>query len=227
MWQAEIRVDLDAIRHNVTRLCAATTAEVMAVVKGDGYGHGMLPVARAALAAGATWLGGCTLTEALELRAAGIDAPVLAWLLAPGLPLRDAVRRDVDLSAAGVPLLDEIVGAAREAGRAARVHLKIDTGLGRGGAAPGDWVPLLEAAAKAQANGAIEVVGVWSHLARSDEPGHPTNDRAAGRLPRRAGGGRAARAAAPLSAHGQLGGHPDPPRRPTSTWSGRASPCTA
>jgi alanine racemase len=175
MWQAEIRVDLDAIAHNVTRLCAATTAEVMAVVKGDGYGHGMLPVARAALSAGATWLGGCTLTEALALRAAGIDAPVLAWLLAPGLPLREAVRRDVDLSAAGVPLLDEIVGAAREAGRVARVHLKIDTGLGRGGAAPGDWVPLLEAAAKAQANGAIEVVGVWSHLARSDEPGHPTN----------------------------------------------------
>src|SRR3954451_7253766 len=88
-WQAEVRVDLDAIRHNVGRLRSATTAEVMAVVKGDGYGHGMIPAARAALDAGATWLGACTLGEALALRAAGITVPVLAWLLSPGLPLHD------------------------------------------------------------------------------------------------------------------------------------------
>jgi alanine racemase len=175
MWQAEIRIDLDAIRHNITRLRAATSAEVMAVVKGDGYGHGMVPVARAALDAGATWLGGCTLTEALALRAAGVDAPVLAWLIAPGMPLRDGIERDVDLSAAGLPLLEEIVAAARAAGRAAKVHLKIDTGLHRGGATPADWLALVEAAAKAQAGGAIEVVGVWSHLARADEPEHPAN----------------------------------------------------
>src|SRR5216110_2092972 len=98
MQQSEIRVDLDAIRHNVTLLRAGTTAEVMAVVKADGYGHGMVPVARAALDAGATWLGVCTLDEALALRAAGITAPVLAWLLAPGLPLHQAVERDIDLS---------------------------------------------------------------------------------------------------------------------------------
>src|SRR5256884_6958552 len=138
MQQAEIRVDLDAIRHNVAALRAATTAEVMTVVKADGYGHGMVPVARAALDAGATWLGVCTLDEALALRAAGITAPVLAWLLVPGLPLHQGVAAGVDLSAASTGLLAELVAAARTAGRAARVHLKIDTGLNRGGAQPGD-----------------------------------------------------------------------------------------
>src|SRR6266542_1248317 len=109
MWQAQVRVDLDAIRHNVASLCAKTDAQVMAVVKADGYGHGMLPVARAALAAGARWLGVCTLEEALELRAAGISAPILAWLLAPGLPLHHGVAADIDLSAASRQVLRELV----------------------------------------------------------------------------------------------------------------------
>lgn len=176
MWQAEVRVDLDAIRHNVARLAASTTAEVMAVVKGDGYGHGMVPVARAALEAGATWLGACTLDEALVLRRAGITAPVLAWLLAPGLPLAEAVAAGIDLSGGSTALLDEIIAASELAKRPARVHLKVDTGLGRGGCARSEWPRLVETAVKAQADGAIEVVGVWSHLARADEVGHPAND---------------------------------------------------
>src|SRR5439155_3691704 len=176
MWQAEIRVDLDAIRHNVARLRSGTTAEVMTVVKGDGYGHGMVPVARAALDAGATWLGVCTLEEALALRAAGITAPVLAWLLVPGLPLHRGVEAGVDLSAATPGLLAELVAAARAVGRTARVHLKIDTGLNRGGAKPADWAALVEAAAKAQADGWLEVVGAWSHFASADAPGDATVD---------------------------------------------------
>jgi alanine racemase len=176
MHNAEIRVDLDAIRANVARLKAGTTAEVMAVVKADGYGHGMVPCARAALAGGATWLGVTTLDEALALRAAGITAPVLAWLLTPGLPLADAVAADVDLSAADRTRLAEVVAAARETGRCARVHLKIDTGLGRGGAARADWPGLVEAAAKAAADGDLDVVGVWSHLANSDVPDHASID---------------------------------------------------
>src|SRR5258708_4280832 len=112
MWQAEARVDLDAIRANAARLAAATTAQVMAVVKGDGYGHGAVPSARAALAGGATWLGVCTLGEALELRAAGITAPILAWLIAPGVPLLEAVTEDVDLNAASPEQLAEVVTAA-------------------------------------------------------------------------------------------------------------------
>jgi alanine racemase len=176
MWQAEVRVDLDAIRDNVARLRAGTTAELMAVVKGDGYGHGMVPAARAALDAGATWLGGCTLDEALGLRAAGITAPVLAWLLSPGLPLHRGVTADVDLSAATVAGVAELVEAARQAGRPVRVHLKVDTGLARGGAVATEWPALFEVAAKAQADGSIEVVGLWSHFACADEPGHPSID---------------------------------------------------
>lgn len=177
MWQAEVRVDLDAIRHNVARLReAAPDAELMAVVKADGYGHGMLPVARAALQAGATQLGVCTLEEALTLRRDGVTAPVVAWLLSPGLPLHAGVAADVQLGAASIAQLDEIVVGATTAGAPARVHLKIDTGLGRGGATPDDWPALVEAAAKAQANGTVEVTGVWSHLAYADAPTHPTID---------------------------------------------------
>ena len=176
MWQAEVRVDLDAIRDNVATLRALTTAEVMAVVKADGYGHGMLPVARAALAGGATWLGACTLGEALELRRGGITAPVLAWLLSPGMPLHEGVAADVDLNAADLAQLGELLAAARLAGRPARVHLKLDTGLARGGSTREAWPALLEAAAKAQADGEIEVVGVWSHFANADSPGHESID---------------------------------------------------
>jgi alanine racemase len=170
MWQGEVRVDLNAIRDNVARLRAATAAEVMAVVKADGYGHGMVPAARAALAGGATWLGACTLGEALDLRTAGIAAPVLAWLLPRGLPLHEGVSAGIDLSAADPALLAEIVAAAGRAGRPARVHLKLDTGLSRGGAVAADWPTLVEDAAKAQADGDIELVGVWSHLACADAP---------------------------------------------------------
>ncbi|MGC5028860.1 alanine racemase [Micromonospora sp. DT229] len=177
MWQAEVRVDLDAIRENVSRLCAGTSAELMAVVKADGYGHGMVPAAHAALDAGAAWLGVCTLDEALALRAAGIEAPVLAWLLVPGLPLHTGIAAEVDLGVASLPQLEEMTEASRQARRPARVHLKIDTGLSRGGAILDDWPALLDAAAKAQADGLVEVVGVWSHFVYADMPGHPTTDR--------------------------------------------------
>jgi alanine racemase len=176
MWQAEVRIDLDAIRDNVALMRAGTTAEVMAVVKGDGYGHGMIPSARAALAGGATWLGVATLEEGLALRRAGIEAPVLSWLHSPGLPLHEGVAADIDISAGSRELLGEIVAGARRAGRTARVHLKLDTGLSRGGATPAEWPALLEAAAKAQAEGDIDVIGVWSHFVYADEPGHSTID---------------------------------------------------
>src|SRR5688500_12668583 len=177
MWQAEVQVDLDAIRENVTRLRSATSAELMAVVKSDGYGHGMLPAARAALDAGASWLGVCTLDEALTLRRAGVTVPVLAWLLAPGLALHEAVRADIDLGTASIDQLGEMIEAGRQVGRSARIHLKIDTGLSRGGATPFDWPALVEAAAKAEADGVVEVVGLWSHFVYADAPGHPTIDR--------------------------------------------------
>ncbi len=169
------RVDLGAIRSNVAALRAATSAEVLAVVKADGYGHGLLPSARAAVAGGATWLGTALLDEALALRAAGITAPrVLAWLIGPGEAWADALAADVDLSVNAGWALDEVVAAARQTGTTARLHLKVDSGLGRGGAALADWADLVEAARKAEAEGVVRVVGLWSHLAYADAPGHPT-----------------------------------------------------
>ncbi len=172
---AEVRIDLGAIRSNVGVLREhARSAEVMAVVKADAYGHGLLPVARAARAGGATWLGTAVLAEALALRTGGDTGRLLAWLAAPGERWADAVVAGVDVAAYAPWAMDEIAAAARSVARPARVHLKVDTGLGRGGAVPADWPDLVDAAAKAQAAGEVEVVGVWSHLAWADAPGHPT-----------------------------------------------------
>ncbi|MBO0827889.1 MAG: alanine racemase [Streptosporangiales bacterium] len=172
---AEARIDLDAVRDNVAALRGrAAPAALMAVVKADGYGHGMVPAARAALAGGAHQLGVAHIAEALALRAAGLRAPVLAWLTTPGDRYADAVAADVELSAGAGWALDEIAHAARTTGRAAAVHLKADTGLSRGGATPAEWPDLVAAAAKYEADGVVQVVGVWSHLARADEPGHPS-----------------------------------------------------
>ncbi|HET7531333.1 MAG TPA: alanine racemase [Mycobacteriales bacterium] len=168
-------VDLDAIRENVAALRGrAGTAQVMAVVKADGYGHGMLPVARASVEAGAEWLGVAFVEEALALRRAGLQVPVLAWLVGPGEDVVGAAEAGVDISVSAGWGLDEAAAAASVTGRATRVHLKVDTGLGRAGATEPEWPAMVDAAAKQVAEGAVEVVGVWSHLAYADAPGHPT-----------------------------------------------------
>ena len=174
-YPARAVVDLDAIRHNMRVLAGhAGSAESMAIVKADAYGHGLLPVAQAALDGGATWLGTAQLTEALALRSAGITAPILSWLYAPGAPLDRAVAADIDVSVAAPWALAEVVAAARAAGRPARVHVEVDTGLGRSGVFISELPDLLATAVRAQAAGEIAVVGVWSHLARADEVGHPS-----------------------------------------------------
>ena len=171
-------VDLDAIRNNVAELRQrAGAADVMAVVKADGYGHGMLPSAKAAVEAGASWLGVAFIDEALELRAAGVDVPILAWLLDEQADVASAVAADVDLSVSAEWSLAAVAAAAQASGRVARIHLKADTGLARGGASGADWPALVEAAAKQQADGLVDVVGIWSHLAHADAPQHPTIDR--------------------------------------------------
>ncbi len=181
--RVEALIDLAAVRHNVATLAAAApSAQVMAVVKADGYGHGAEPVARAALAAGAGWLGVCTIEEALDLRAAGITAPMLSWLHLPDDDFAVAVAAGVDLSVASRAHLAGVLAGARIAGRPARLHLKIDTGLSRNGASPADWADLLDDAAKAAADGICEVDAVWSHLANAGAPHHPTLDRQAERL---------------------------------------------
>lgn len=168
-------VDLAAIRGNVARLREyAATAEVMAVIKADAYGHGLVPVARAAREAGASWLGVAQLAEGLALRAAGDTGRVLAWLYGPGAPLADCIRADVDLSVAAPWALAEVQEAAAAVGRPARIHLKIDTGMGRNGQFLPAWTAVLHDAVAAQGEGLVEVVGVFSHLARADEVDHPS-----------------------------------------------------
>jgi alanine racemase len=175
--RAEIVVDLDAVRRNVATLRERVApARMMTVVKADGYGHGMVEVARAAREAGSEWLGVAVLEEALALRAAGDTGRVLCWLAVPGENYRSAVEADVDVTAYSVEQLGEIAAAARAAGQPARVQLKIDTGLSRGGSTMEAWPDLVRTAAKLEADGVVRVTGVWSHLACSDEPDHPAND---------------------------------------------------
>ncbi|TGJ95312.1 hypothetical protein DLJ96_15480, partial [Actinotalea fermentans ATCC 43279 = JCM 9966 = DSM 3133] len=177
-YPARAVIDLGAIRSNVEALASrAGTAQVMAVVKADAYGHGLLPSARAALAGGATWLGTAQVSEALALRAAGIgpdQARILTWLYAPGAPLRALVEAEIDVSVASLWAVEEVADAARAAGRPARVHLKIDTGLGRNGIMPDQLPAALDAALRAESEGVLSVVGIWSHFAFADEPEHPT-----------------------------------------------------
>ncbi|MEV3884597.1 alanine racemase [Streptomyces griseoincarnatus] len=177
--RARAVIDLAAVRANVRTLRErAPRAALMAVVKADGYGHGAAPCARAAVEAGATWLGAATPQEALALREPGSGVPadvrVMCWLWTPGGPWREAVKADIDVSVSGFWALDEVVAAARAAGRPARVQLKADTGLGRGGCQPADWAELVAGALRAEAEGLLKVTGLWSHFACADEPGHPS-----------------------------------------------------
>ena len=181
--RTQARIDLGAVRDNVAALVAraAGGAQVMAVVKADGYGHGLLPCARAAVQGGASWLGVAFLEEALALRSDGIDVPVLAWLMVPEEDLSPAVAAGVDLSVDDLAQLDRVLAAARATGTTARVQLKVDTGLSRGGATVRDWPDVCAAAAKAEAGGEVSVTGVWSHFAFADGgPDHPVNGAQAG-----------------------------------------------
>jgi alanine racemase len=176
MLRSEALVDLAAITANVETLRAGTTADVMAVVKADGYGHGLIPSARAAVRGGASWLGVAVLDEALHLRTAGFTEPVLAWLWSPqdAAQLRAALAANIDISVSSMAQLDLVVTTAAELGVAARAHFKIDTGLSRNGATAQDWPELMTAAAKAKATGVIETTAIWSHFVYADSPGHPT-----------------------------------------------------
>jgi alanine racemase len=172
--RAEVVVDLDAIAANTAVLRERVARPLMAVVKADGYGHGLVPAARAVLAGGADALGVAVLEEALALRAAGVTAPLLAWLHGPGEDYAAALAADVEVSVNAEWALAELVDAARATGRTARVHLFADTGLSREGATPAAWPGLVAAAARAQADGEVAVVGLWSHMAYADAPTHPT-----------------------------------------------------
>jgi alanine racemase len=165
--QAEARIDLDRIKANIKHLKEVSGAPVMAVVKADAYGHGLLPVAQAALDAGASMLGVALLEEAITLRKAGITAPILAWLVPPGSDFKLAVDNQIELAASSIIALEQI--GAVKSGNRPRVHLEVDTGMTRGGFL-NEWGKL---DAHHVAN--IDIVGIFSHFARADEPDEQQN----------------------------------------------------
>jgi alanine racemase len=170
-YRAYAEIDLSAITSNVASIKASTSAEVLAVVKADAYGHGLVPVAQTALAAGASWLGVALLEEAIALRKAGIDAKTIAWLTPPGDDFVNAIKHDIDLSVSSIALLKEILAAGITAGRAPRIHIEVDTGMRRGGFLD-EWNLFLEELAKNLDK--LQVIGLWTHFARADEPDEPT-----------------------------------------------------
>jgi alanine racemase len=166
--RAEARIDLDRIKSNIRFLKEVSGIPVMAVVKADAYGHGLVPVARAALEAGASSLGVALLEEAITLREAGITAPILAWLVPPGSDFKSAVDKKIDLAASSIIGLEQI--SAVKSNNRPRVHLEVDTGMTRGGFL-GEWGKL---DAHHVAN--IDIVGIFSHFARADEPEQKQNE---------------------------------------------------
>ena len=166
--RAEAIVDLSAIKHNVELLKKTAGTKLLAVVKADAYGHGLVPVAKAALSAGADYLGVALLEEAIALREAGIDAPILAWLVQPGSDFKKAIDLDIELAAASLAALAEI--SAASADKKAKVHLEVDTGMTRGGFLA-EWDQI-----SAEHLKNVEIVGIFSHFARADEPGEKQNE---------------------------------------------------
>ena len=165
----EARVDLSAISANVELLRGRIGAEhTMAVVKAGGYGHGAVPSARAAIEGGANWLGVVEIAEALALRAAGIDAPILTWLHAPDADFALAIDAGIDIGIGSLAQLDKAAAAASRAAPAL-VHIKVDTGLGRGGVPLAECEALFAVAAAHERGGALRVRGLFSHLANAGD----------------------------------------------------------
>ena len=174
--RAEVLIDLGAIRENIKYLMGKSGKPALAVVKADGYGHGLLPVAKSALSAGASWLGVALLEEARALRQGGISAPIIAWLTPVTDDFASAINEDIDIAIPSLAHLEAITEAARSLGQCARVHLEVDTGMSRGGAL-NEWSELVRSAKTYQDSGLIKVMGIWSHFARADEAGHEFNNK--------------------------------------------------
>ena len=171
----EIVVDLDALRHNIAALSARVApAEVMVVVKNDAYGHGLLEVATTSVEAGVSWIGALDVPTGLELRRNGITPPtrIFAWLIDPEEDLAPAIAAGIDLGISTVPQLETVsasTGAASSDAGAARIHLKIDTGLHRNGATAKDWPQLVKRALELERQGVVEVVAIWTHIAEASD----------------------------------------------------------
>ena len=169
MSRACAEINLSAISQNLKSIKSRTSADVLAVVKADAYGHGLIPVSRALEDAGANWFGTALLEEAINLRNAGILKPIISWLTPLGEDFKSAIDLNIDLGIPSVDLLNEVIKAASLSGKTARIHLEIDTGMSRGGVLS-EWEQLIKSALVAINLKQVKVVGIWSHFARADEP---------------------------------------------------------
>ena len=170
--RAEVHVDLGAIASNIKKIRGNTEAEVLAVVKANAYGHGLIPVANCALESGATWLGVALLEEAFALREAGISEPLIAWLTPLGEDFSRAIELNIDLSLASIDHARAIESAGKSLGKKPRVHIEFDSGMGRGGFTEEDFTEFLEVANTFE----LDYIGFWTHFARADEPERPETD---------------------------------------------------
>lgn len=167
-------IDLEQISVNAQAIIERTNVALMAVVKADAYGHGLVPSAKAALSGGATWLGTALVDEAVKLRDGGVTAPILAWLTPPTEDFARALEFTVDLSVSSLDQLEAIMNASNQTGVKPRLHLKVDTGMTRSGALD-EFPTLVSALGELIDEEKIELVGTWSHLACADDPHHPLN----------------------------------------------------
>ena len=174
MSRASAEINLSAIADNLKLIKNKTNAQVLAVVKADAYGHGLLPVARAAQDAGADWLGTALLEEALALRSGGITKPIIAWLTPMGEDFKAALLANIDLSISSIELLNEIVLAGKSVNKVPNIHIEVDTGMSRGGVGD-DWDNFVIQVVNSVKANQIKVIGIWSHFARADEPDEGMN----------------------------------------------------
>jgi len=166
-----LEIDLGAIRQNVQQLCDISRTQVMAVVKADGYGHGALAVAKAATEAGATWCGVARLDEALNLRREGINKRLLVLGYTPPDRIPDAIANNVALTVYDPQVAAEYAAKSTATGEAVRIHVKVDTGMGRLGMLPPDALDFVRQVHESEG---LEIEGFFTHLARADEPSADT-----------------------------------------------------
>lgn len=158
----EVIIDLRALKENFKYIKTKAEVPVLAIVKADAYGHGLIPCAKAASEAGADYLGTALLEEAIAIREAGIKTPLLAWLNPPGLDFAKAVSLNIEIGVSSLAVFDEVNQIP-----GAKIHLKVETGMGRNGFS-NEWPELLT-------RDLSKVVGVMMHFARADEPEQAQN----------------------------------------------------
>ena len=169
MSRAVAEINLNAIESNLKFIKGKTNAQLLAVVKADAYGHGLIPISKSAIEAGANWLGTALLEEAVTLRENGIKVPIIAWLTPCGEDFKSAINLNIDLSISSLEVLNEIIDSSAQLGKKPRLHIEIDTGMSRGGVGD-DWDSFVGEVSKLVKDDKISLVGVWSHFARADEP---------------------------------------------------------